>query len=136
LARGTIPVLSAKVTALRFFEGASYSMPPRRERVYRSRFARPITRNVFCELGLEHPPGQRVDFRIQAVYTYDDGSKVHFLTNYGVAEMASHILPDWEGSSHALGPQPFSSAWAIGTYLVVVYVNGDKVAAGSFSIDE
>jgi 4-amino-4-deoxy-L-arabinose transferase-like glycosyltransferase len=50
-----IPSLNARITALQFFEGSPCNEPVLKQRAYRQRFAKVITRDIFTELTLEYP---------------------------------------------------------------------------------
>jgi tetratricopeptide (TPR) repeat protein len=124
---GSIPSLNATVTSLRFFESA-YRAPPREQRAYTQRFDPARTRYVHWELTLEHPaPGRQRVFTIQSVWHHPDGRVLDRLTIQTV------VGADWTWSYHnhswtAVGP------WPVGTYRVVLYVQGQQVASGAFEM--
>ena len=142
-----IPSLNARLTALRFFEGDPCDEPPLKERTYRQRFAKVITRDIFTEITLEYPKReQRFDFTTQAVYQRrapQDGevvSRSELRTYIPAGEQRSiHSL---ESGKWALGIPVHCSAignpgdWSVGSYTVDVYINGEEVASGSFEIHE
>jgi tetratricopeptide (TPR) repeat protein len=126
---GTIPALDAKVTALRFFEGA-YEAPPREQRAYVQRFDPARTRYVHWELTLEHPPqGRRRVFSIQSVWSHPDGRVLARLS------MHTAVEAEWTWSYHHASWQP-PAGWAAGTYRVELYVRGLPVAGGAFEVGE
>jgi hypothetical protein len=145
-----IPSLNAHLTALRFFEGHSCGTLPPERRAYRQRFAKVITRDIFTEITLEYPKReQRLDFTIQAVYqhkTPEDGKIVNRpeLKTYLPADSqrSLHVFRTDEGNvccslicRHESDPLPLGG-WSVGSYIVDVYINGDKVTSGSFEIYE
>ncbi len=124
-----IPALQANVEALRFFEGPK-EQPPRDEREYGQRFARAEARYVYYELYLEYEEhDRRIDFALDIVYYYPDGSVfTEFTGNH-------HIEPDWTTSWHAKGwgwGEP--GKWTLGTYRVELYLEGEMIASGTFEI--
>lgn len=124
---GSIPSLNAQVTSLRFFESA-YRAPPREQRAYTQRFDPARTRYVHWELTLGHPaPGRQRVFAIQSVWHHPDGRVLDRLT------MQTVVGATWTWSYHnhsrtAGGP------WPVGTYRVVLYVQGQQVASGTFEM--
>jgi hypothetical protein len=128
-AASAIPIPGAKVTGLRFYEGG-FNAPSLDQRRYVTRFSSPQTRYVWFELGLEYPPpGRRIEFPIKAVWYRPDGSVLTRQTLEGVVEA------DWNNSYHsqAWGAEQAGS-WKPGEYRVEVFVEGQKVANGSFEI--
>lgn len=122
-----VPLLNAKVTALRFFEGG-YRPLPREQRKYDNRFEQSKTKYVSWELNLEHPaPSQRVPFVIRSVWYRPDGS---ILTRQS---LPASLDNDSSSSYHTLGR---GGAWKPGLYQVDLYVEGTKIASGSFEIYE
>ena len=124
---GTIPSLEATVTSLQFFEGA-FQAPPREQRAYTQRFDPTRTRYVHWELTLAHPaPSRQRVFTIQSVWHHPDGRVLARLT------MQTVVGANWTWSYHnhswtAVGP------WPVGTYRVVLYVQGQQVASGAFEM--
>jgi len=139
-----IPSLNARITALRFFEGSPCDEPPLKQRAYRQRFAKVITRDIFTELTLEYPkPEQRLDFTIQAVYQRKapEGEVV------SRPEKKTYLPADSQRSVHSFRSRAGElvlcapgggggSDWPVGPYTVDVFINGEKVASGSFEIYE
>ena len=146
-----MPSLNARFTALRFFEGHSCDKLPPERRVYRQRFAKVITRDIFTEITLEYSKReQRLDFTIQAVYqhkTPEGGNVVNRpeLRTYLPADSQKslHAFRSDEGKSLCCGrvcvyesdPRPLGG-WSVGLYIVDVYINGEKGNSGSFEIHE
>jgi hypothetical protein len=147
-----IPWLNAYITALRFFEGHTCHEIPLHERVYRQRFTTVITRDVFTEITLEYPKRERrLDFTIQAVYqrkTPDNGvivSRAQLKTSLSAdGERSIHLLHSRQGEniccSFICGPAfaspPTAGSWPVGLYTVDVYIQGEKMASGSFEIHD
>jgi tetratricopeptide (TPR) repeat protein len=123
--------LNLRVTSLRFFEGG-YSPPPLEQRVYSNRFDKSKTRYVNWELKLEFPaPGRRVSFPIEQFWYRADGSLVTRQT------WQASIEPNWTWSYHNHGyGRNNPDNWGAGPYRVDLYVEGQKLASGSFEIYE
>jgi hypothetical protein len=145
-----IPLLNARLTALRFFEGDSCDLLPPERRAYRQRFAKVITRDIYTEITLEYPKReQRLDFTIQAVYQYKapEGGKV-----VNSPELSTYLPADSQKSLHTfrsdegrvccsfpcigLSERRRLGGWSAGSYTVDVYINGEKVTNNSFEIHE
>ena len=127
---GYIPSLDAQVTDLLFFE-SGYDAPPADERVYASSFGKATSRYINWELHLDHPaPGRRIDFQFHVIYLRADGSV------FAEPDSDTYMEADWEGSVYYRG-WGWSEAgeWPAGTYDVEVWVEGDLVTTGSFTIE-
>jgi hypothetical protein len=140
-----IPSLHARLTALRFFEGHPCRVPPLEHRVYRQRFAKAVTLEIYTEITLEHPKYERrLDVTVQAVY---QRTAPHDGEIIGRPELRTYLPAGEPRSLHWLdsnrgGGFPASclsyrrGGWAVGPYTVEVYINGEKVTSGSFEIHE
>jgi hypothetical protein len=141
-----IPSLNARLTALRFFEGHPCYEPLLKERTYRHRFAKDITRDVFTELTLEYPQrDQRLDFTIRAVYQREAGQQGKVVSR---PELKTYLPAESQKSLHSFrssqgrrltcprGASGGGGKWSIGSYTVDVYIGGDLVTSGSFEIHE
>lgn len=124
-----IPALGARVTRLRFFEGAS-KLPGVLERQYNSRFDSVAARSVYVEIGLAYPPASRAQsLRIECGYTAPDGGSA------GTAVIAVEADAGWELSVHAGGAGTDTPGrWAAGTYPVACRHGGKVIATGAFEI--
>jgi tetratricopeptide (TPR) repeat protein len=127
-----IPSLNTKVTSFRFFEGP-YTSLPRGQRVYENLFDKSKTRYIFWELALEHttPPSQRLNFTIVEIW-YGPDNKLVTTQNFN-----GSIEPGWSGSYfyHGYGwKEP--GKWSTGIYRVDLYIDGMRVANGSFGVYE
>ena len=146
---GFIPSLNATVTSVRFFEGPSTSnIPPREGRVYGTRFDRTRTRKIFWEINFSHPaPGRRINYTIETVWhTPTDVNQ-----NGPRQSSNAYIEPNWTQSYWSHGLSIISEwkvikpngemyrkeePWGAGTYRLDFYVQGQKIASGSFEMVE
>jgi hypothetical protein len=128
---GSIDSLKAKVTEVKFFEGGE-NPPAKDQRSYGARFSRTATRYVYFELDLEHPkPATRQDFIVESRWFGPLGEEIFR------GHLQTGISEDWTSSWHMYGygwKETSSSTWAAGDYSVDLYVDGIKIASGSFSI--
>ena len=124
-----IPGLLARVTRIRFFEGAS-KLPGVLERQYTSRFDSAATRSVYVEIGLAYPPASRAQsLKIECGYTAPNGSSA------GTAVIEVQADAGWELSVHAGGTgSDAAGGWAAGTYPVACRHGGKVIATGAFEI--
>ena len=124
-----IPSLDASVTKLAFFNSGAADIAPLKNPTYKSRFDHATTNRVHPEIYLEYPPpGKKVYFTMT----------VHIRENtrtFRIVDYDTRIEPDWTSSHHSvgigvLGPEN----WRPGNYEADVYINGEKVAMGSFQV--
>lgn len=121
--------LDRYVAAVRFFE-SSYGSLPINERAYKTDFSKFEARYINWEINLKYPaPGRRIDFNIDAVWRRSDGSI------YTQETLRTVMEPNWDHSLHSSGwGNRNSGTWPAGTYIVELYVEGKKIAKGSFRI--
>jgi len=120
-----IAKLNATVTALRF-----YLPTPNDERVYRTRFPKSEVSFVNWELELGFPdPRREVPLAVDGVLYRADGSLDIKGTAKGV------IQPGWTSVTitHGWGYQE-AGKWPIETYRVELFIEGQKIATGSFEV--
>ncbi|HLL71950.1 MAG TPA: caspase family protein [Pyrinomonadaceae bacterium] len=120
-----IAKLNATVTALRF-----YLPKPNDERIYRTRFPRSEVSFVNWELELGFPdPRREVPLVVDGVLYRADGSVDIKGTAKGV------IQPGWTSVTiiHGWGYQE-AGKWPIETYRVELFIEGQKIATGSFEV--
>ena len=124
-----IPSLSATVTKLRFFE-SGYDLPAYEDREYKTRFPKSSSRYINWELNLKHPlPERRLDFTINAVWYNPEGNE------YTRQRKESSLKPTWETSWYTLGfGWQESGNWKPGSYRVDLFIEGEKIASGSFEV--
>ncbi|HJR35973.1 MAG TPA: hypothetical protein VJ817_13545, partial [Gemmatimonadales bacterium] len=124
-----IPGLGARVTRIRFFEGAA-KLPGVLERQYHSRFDSAATRSVYVEIGLAYPPASRAQsLKVECGYTAPNGSSA------GTATIEVQADAGWELSVHAGGAgSDIPGGWAAGTYPVACRHGGRVIATGAFEI--
>jgi tetratricopeptide (TPR) repeat protein len=125
---GYIPALRARVTALRFFEGAA-TPAPRGQRIYHTRFEVSRLRYLYWELNLEHPaPGHSRPFVIEEYWYYGD----RMLTRQS---MRASVRADWTWSFWHHGFRlVVDGKRHIGWHRVDLYVEGAKVATHAFEL--
>jgi hypothetical protein len=124
-----VPSLSADVSELNFYESGQDGIPYD-QREYKTRFSKSATRCINWELNLEFPdPGRRIDFEITAVWYNPDGSVLNR------QQKPSRIETGWTDSQHYIGwgwREPGN--WDPGIYRIELFIEGQKVAGGSFEI--
>lgn len=126
---GVIPSLDARVTSVRFFE-TPYDFTPRGKRVYASWFERASARFIAWELNLEHAaPASRKSFSVEQVWLRSDG------TILARQRKDTYVEPGWTSSyhQHSWGYRNVDS-WTAGVYRVDLFVDGQRVATGTFTI--
>jgi len=126
---GVIPSLDAKVKSLRFFE-SGYEPAQMGERAYDRQFRRDRSRYVNWEIHLTHRAREEGrDFQIDEIWYKPDGSVL------AKQKLKSHLQESWLYSYHYHSwgwDEP--SHWPLGKYRVELYVDGARIAAGSFTI--
>ena len=123
--------LNAKVNGLRFYETGK-TPPKKKDRIYKNRFLNSDVRFICWEIQLEHPkPGRRIDFAINDIWHGPDGKLLKNRTRrYSMAA-------DWVGSFYSGGHGAVIRwPWRRGEYRVEIFIEGQKVASGSFMIYE
>jgi len=125
--------LDLKVTSLRFFE-SGYNALPREQRVYSNRFDKSKTRYVHWELNLEFPaPGSRRSFVIEQSWYRAEGNLQVQLTRQQTSNISIEPNWTWLYYNHSYGWNNPGN-WLAGSYRVDLYVEGQKLASGSFEI--
>jgi len=129
LERARISNLNAEISSLRFYEGSDAGVALD-QRNYSQEFSRANSRYIYWELYLTYPKVQRrKEFNVQAQYFTVDGELM------GTSEKNFSVEPGWTSSYHYYGfgwPEP--GKWTPGNYRVVLFVQGERVMEGSFSI--
>ena len=127
---GYIPLLNARVTNLRFCEGGYDAPPQQAQRTYSHSFAKAKTRSIYYELNLSYPVlKRRVNFDIDTTWYGPDGGIFGKTTNHCWAEAG------WTDSNCCFGRGWNESGhFTTGNYRVDLFVQGGKVASGSFDI--
>ena len=123
------PSLNARVTKVRFFEGERSKLAFTSDKTYETRFAKTMTRTVYTEINLDYPrPQTNVYFPI-TLYFRQNGRTLR------IEEVQSWIRSEWTSSDHLVGAGNFDPGkWAVGNYVVDVYINAKKSATGYFEI--
>lgn len=124
-----IPSLDARLTKLAFFSSSAADIAPLQNPTYKSRFEHVATTQVHPEIHLEYPPpGKKIYFTMT----------VHVRENkrtFRIVDYETRIEPNWTSSSHSVGIGVFGPGnWRAGAYEADVYINGEKVAMGSFQV--
>lgn len=116
------------VTQLIFFEKNEDDEPLNST----NRFAKSTSRHIYFELFLIHPtPGRKIDFTINVIYYSSDGNI------YGSTDHDSYIEGDWSTSCHELGwGWEDAGNWDVDDYRIDLFIEGKKIASGSFTIYE
>jgi hypothetical protein len=124
-----IPSLDARLTKLVFFSSGPADVVPLRHPIYESRFQHAATTRVYPEIHLEYPPpGKKIYFTV-TVHIRDNGK------TFRIVDYETRIEPDWTSSDHSVGIGVLGPGnWRAGTYEADVYINGEKVAMGSFEV--
>ena len=126
---GVIPSLDARVTSVRFFE-TPYEYTPHGKRVYSNWFERASARFIAWDLNLDHPaPTSRKSFSVEQVWYRSDGTILARQTKQ------TSVEPGWTSSYHlhSWGWRNVDS-WPAGVYRVNLFVDGQRVATGAFTI--
>jgi PEGA domain len=123
------PIAGARVEEMKFFE-SGYDSPELGKRTYQSRFDHRSTRYVNWELDLACPAiPARVDFSINAIWYNPDG------TVFANQNMNTYALPTWTTPVFNFGRGwKASGNWKTGWYRVELFVNGNRIATGSFEV--
>jgi hypothetical protein len=124
-----IPSLDARLTKLAFFGSSAADIGPLKNPAYKSRFEHAATTRVHPEIYLEYPPpGKKIYFTMT----------VHIRENartFRIVDYDTRIEPEWTSSHHSVGIGVLGPGnWRAGTYEADVYINGEKVAMGSFVV--
>jgi hypothetical protein len=126
-----LPIPGVKVAAVQFYESPHDAAVEKSQRVYRYGFDRFTTRSIYWELDLSFPPpGQRIDFQVEAFWYKADGTQMTHQT------ISAFVNPDWATSWHTLGfgfVEP--GHWIPGTYRVDLYFQNQRIASGTFQIN-
>ncbi len=125
----TFSQLNAQAQELVFFESGKETTP-KKTREYSKIFSQQKTRYINYELRLKYPetPNQ-VDFKIEEIW-YGPGEK-QFAKN----TVNRSIEKGWINSEHASGRGWIEAGhFALGVYRVELYIDGAKIASGSFEI--
>jgi hypothetical protein len=126
-----LPIPGVKVSPVQFYESPHDAAVEKSQRVYGYSFDRFTTRSIYWELDLAFPPpGQRIDFSVEAFWYKSDGSEMTRQT------IAAFVNPDWGTSWHTLGfgfVEP--GHWIPGTYRVDLYFQNRRIASGAFQIN-
>jgi hypothetical protein len=122
------PVPGASFKEIKFFE-SGYTPPQLASRVYELQFNHRTTRFIYWEFHITCPPvASRTNFTINATWYYPTGEvfnqPVQTSADAGWTEPAFYSRRGW----------PKAGNWKRGAYQVVFFVNGNRIAGGSFSV--
>ena len=123
------PVPGASFKEIKFFESGS-TEPPLGSRVYQVSFNHRSTRFVNWELHVTCPPvASRSDFIIYASWYYPNGGL------FGNQSVSVRADPGWTEPVYSSGRGwQRAGMWRKGTYRVDLFVNGNRIGSGSFTI--
>ena len=124
-----IPSLGAHVTKLTFFGSSAADIGELKNPTYKSRFEHAATTRIHPDIYLEYPPpGKKVYFTMT----------VHIRESkrtFRIVDYDTRIEPEWTSSHHSVGIGVLGPGnWRVGSYEADVYINGEKVAMGSFEV--
>jgi TIR domain len=121
--------LNAKIAPLKFYPSEGDTIPAKKERVYGERFSIPRVKYIYWELDLNYSlTSEKVTFTIESTWY---GPKGNVINNVFTTHT---IQAGWNSSWHTNGFK--SGKWEPGTYRVVLKINHNEVASGSFQMVE
>ena len=124
-----IPSLDASVTKLTFFSSSAADIGPLKNPTYKSRFEHAATTRIHPEIYLEYPPAGKKIYFTMTVHIRENGK------TFRIVDYDTRIEPGWTSSHHSVGIGVLGPGnWRAGTYDADVYINGEKVAMGSFEV--
>lgn len=124
------PVPGASFKELRFFEGP-YNPPALGSRTYAVQFNHRLSRYIHWELRLTCPaPTYRINFTINATWYSPTGAV------FGNDVMNAYADVGWTEPVYNTGRGwARTGMWKRGVYRVDIFVNGSRIASGSFSMN-
>lgn len=128
-----IPLLNANVVSLRFYESGADALGWD-QREYKNRFSKEVTRGIYWALDLELPdPGRTINYTVERV-VYRDGAfynkgKCDLSIDAGFITSQTTIISPSCGFGWVV-----PGKWRAASYLMELFIDGRKVAAGSFEI--
>lgn len=123
------PIPGASFKEMKFFEG-TYDPAPLGKRTYQLQFDHRTSRFIFWELDLTCPSvAQRLNFTIFATWYNPDGSifanqTMNTYAEVGWTEPVYNTGRGWQRPGN----------WKRGTYRVELFVNGNRIGTGSFTV--
>lgn len=130
VATGVIPAINGRVASVRFYE-APFQGVPFAQRVFYSTFQRSLSRFIYWQVDLDFPTLQGpVNMPIDAVWYRQDGSVFARQCDDTLSLEAG-----WGSARHVRGRgwDQYGN-WPVGPYWVDLFVLGDRVANGQFSV--
>jgi hypothetical protein len=123
------PVPGASFKEVKFFE-AGFTAPALGSRIYQAQFNHRTSHFIYWELHLMCPSvASRVNFTIYATWYYPNGRI------FGNQTVNTHADPGWTEPVYNSGRGwQRAGMWTRGTYRVDLYVNGNRIGSGSFSV--
>jgi hypothetical protein len=124
------PVPGASFKEIKFFE-SGYTPPALGSRTYQVQFNHRASRYINWELHVTCPSvASRVNFTIYATWYYPNGTvfanqTVQTYADSGWTEPVFNSGRGWQQAGN----------WKHGTYRVDLYVNGNRIGSGSFTVD-
>ena len=124
-----IPSLDARLTKLAFFGSSASDIAPLQNPTYKSRFEHAATTRVYPEIHLEYPPPGKKIYFVMTVHIRENKR------TFRIVDYETRIEPNWTSSSHSVGVGVLGPGnWRAGSYEADVYINGERVAMGSFEV--
>src|SRR5262245_26068925 len=124
-----IPSLDAHLTKLAFFSSSASDIAPLQNPTYKNRFEHAATTQFYPEVQLEYYLHCKQIYVTMTVHV-DENKSTFWIVDYD-----SRIEPTWTSSSHSVGIGVFGPGnWRAGSYEADIYINGEKVAMGSFEV--
>jgi hypothetical protein len=123
------PNKEKELETLRFYESKSSAAIPYDKRIYKNEFVASKSNFINWELNFQHSiPGKKVEYDIEAVWTRSEDMIIYRQKLHAIIDPAKKLSP----ATSQWGNAAAGKAWRPGIYVVELYVNGEKIADGSF----
>lgn len=123
------PSKGKELETLRFYESKSSAVISYDKRIYKNEFVASKSNFVNWELNFQHSiPVKKVEYDIEAVWTRSEDTAVYRQKLHAIIDPTKKLTP----VSSLWGNTLAGKAWRPGIYVVELFVNGQKIANGSF----
>ena len=123
------PIKEKELETLRFYESKSSAAISYDKRIYKNEFVASKSNFINWELNFQHSiPAKKVEYDIEAVWTRSEDTTVYRQKLHAIIDPTKKLTP----VSSLWGNTAAGKAWKPGIYVVELYVNGEKIADGSF----